>query len=315
MGRPKRDTAPWFKHDNGMRNDPKVKALRRKFGLEGYAVYCMMIEKMTGTDGFFDVENPEFIELSAGDIEIDPALLQSIIDYCVVVKLLIREPRDDGQGNNLYSRRLKDDMQIVIDARNSDLKYIRRRKLTEENRREENREEEKEDTLSGTEKTAPDPVSALVDSQPPETVPYAKIIACLNQHAGSSFSPLSDATRRFIKARWNEGFRLPDFERVISTKCAQWKRDPKMVAYLRPQTLFGTKFEGYLNESSVLAGKIPCEECGMVGSHKYDCSHSRTAAEEREEATPEEKALLGAEDEPPRDDSWVDEQAEDADTF
>ena len=140
-----------------------------------------------------------------------------------------------------------------------------------------------EDSLSGAE-TSPDPVSTLVDKQAleKEPVPYVAIINLLNRTAHTSFRSESDQTRRFIKARWNEGFRLQDFERVIGAKTAQWMRDPKMISFLRPQTLFGPKFEAYLNESVTAAIAIPCIECGLKGGqHKYDCSKSRTAEIER----------------------------------
>ena len=46
----------------------------------------------------------------------------------------------------------------------------------------------------------------------------------------------------------SEDFTVEDFKKVIDIKVAAWKDDPKMSQYLRPATLFGTKFEGYLNE-------------------------------------------------------------------
>jgi uncharacterized phage protein (TIGR02220 family) len=79
-------------------------------------------------------------------------------------------------------------------------------------------------------------------------IPYREIIERLNAKSGKNFSPTTKETQRSIKARWNSGFRLKDFNRVIDTKCEKWKTDPKMVDYLRPQTLFGTNFEAYLNE-------------------------------------------------------------------
>lgn len=78
-------------------------------------------------------------------------------------------------------------------------------------------------------------------------IPYAEIVATLNEAAGTSYRPTSKKTRQLIHARWAEGFRLPDFEAVIATMSAAWLNDPKMGAYLRPETLFGTKFESYLN--------------------------------------------------------------------
>lgn len=78
-------------------------------------------------------------------------------------------------------------------------------------------------------------------------IPYAEIVAALNEAAGTSYRPTSKKTRQLIHARWVEGFRLPDFEAVIATMSAAWLNDPRMGAYLRPETLFGTKFESYLN--------------------------------------------------------------------
>ena len=82
-------------------------------------------------------------------------------------------------------------------------------------------------------------------------VPYKKIIAHLNEKAHKNFKPNAKDTQRLIKTRWNEGFTFEDFCKVIDSKCAKWLTDSKMVDYLRPQTLFGTKFESYLNESPV----------------------------------------------------------------
>ena len=83
----------------------------------------------------------------------------------------------------------------------------------------------------------------------PEQVPYAKIIGTLNEACGCQFKADTQATRRHIKARWNEGWRFPDFEAVITSRHAEWAGDAKMCQFLRPETLFGTKFESYLQQA------------------------------------------------------------------
>ena len=75
-----------------------------------------------------------------------------------------------------------------------------------------------------------------------------RIVAHLNATIGSHYKPGSDKTRRCIDARLREGYAVEDFLRVIDTKAAQWIGDPRMAKFLRPETLFGPKFEGYLNE-------------------------------------------------------------------
>jgi uncharacterized phage protein (TIGR02220 family) len=77
------------------------------------------------------------------------------------------------------------------------------------------------------------------------------VVAYLNSKAGKSYKATSKMTQKHIKARLNEGYTLDDFKTVIDRKCRKWL-GTKMEDYLRPETLFGTKFEGYLNESDTI---------------------------------------------------------------
>lgn len=94
-------------------------------------------------------------------------------------------------------------------------------------------------------------IKDIVEQSPTTPIPYNEVIDYLNQKTGKNFKSTSKATQRHIKARFADGFTLNDFKQVIDTKSAQWLKDKKMSAYLRPDTLFGTKFEGYLNEVNV----------------------------------------------------------------
>lgn len=82
---------------------------------------------------------------------------------------------------------------------------------------------------------------------------YISIVEYLNSKAATNYKHSSKATQRLIDSRLNEGFTIDDFKKVIDNKVLSWKdkldREGKpLEIYLRPQTLFGTKFEGYLNE-------------------------------------------------------------------
>lgn len=81
-----------------------------------------------------------------------------------------------------------------------------------------------------------------------ERIPYAEIVGYLNLKAGTSYRADAKETRKHIRARWSEGFRTEDFKTVIDKKTAEWKTDAKMAMFLRPLTLFSTKFESYLNQ-------------------------------------------------------------------
>lgn len=80
-----------------------------------------------------------------------------------------------------------------------------------------------------------------------DKVIYVEIIDYLNQKAGTRYRATTSSTRKHIKARIDEGFTVEDFKTVIDKKCSEWLNNSKMEQYLRPETLFGTKFEGYLN--------------------------------------------------------------------
>lgn len=79
-------------------------------------------------------------------------------------------------------------------------------------------------------------------------IPYVEIVTYLNEVANKKYRHTTRKTKELIKARWNEGFRVDDFKKVIDTKNDEWKNDKKMQKFIRPETLFGTKFESYLNQ-------------------------------------------------------------------
>ena len=76
-----------------------------------------------------------------------------------------------------------------------------------------------------------------------------EIIDYLNLKTNKSYKPSTKATREHINARLAEGFTVDDFKRVIDYKTSQWLDNPKMADYLRPETLFCSKFEGYLQSA------------------------------------------------------------------
>lgn len=77
-----------------------------------------------------------------------------------------------------------------------------------------------------------------------------EIVSYLNKRLGTHYKPTTKKTQMCIRARFNEGFDVDDFKAVIDFKADQWGSDERMVEYLRPETLFGNKFEGYLQNAT-----------------------------------------------------------------
>lgn len=61
---------------------------------------------------------------------------------------------------------------------------------------------------------------------------------------------VSNLTRIF-----DAGYTLDDIELVCKAKQADWGSDPKRQGWIRPQTLFGGKFEAYLSEAKASPAK------------------------------------------------------------
>lgn len=77
-----------------------------------------------------------------------------------------------------------------------------------------------------------------------------EIVNYLNNVCGSSYRLTSKKTQTLIKTRLVEGFTVDNFKTVIDTKAKEWLRT-EQAKYLRPETLFGTKFESYLQQGKV----------------------------------------------------------------
>ena len=78
-----------------------------------------------------------------------------------------------------------------------------------------------------------------------------EIINYLNTSSDKNYKHTTKKTKTLINARLEDGFSLNDFKRVIDVKVDEWKDDRNMNKYLRPETLFGTKFESYLNQKDI----------------------------------------------------------------
>ena len=81
-------------------------------------------------------------------------------------------------------------------------------------------------------------------------------IVYLNQVANKRYK-FVDKIKKFLLARFNEGYTLEDFKQVIDVKTEEWKDNPEFFKYLRPETLFGSKFDSYLNQKPKISKSKP----------------------------------------------------------
>lgn len=116
-----------------------------------------------------------------------------------------------------------------------------------------------------------------------------EIVEYLNQQAGTHYKAGAKLTRKKINARLREGYTVEDCKRVVDQKVKDWANDSTMARYIRPETLFGTKFESYLQQENVQ----PAQQPRLIRRHKYDESNvnSDTRMTKDEQAIWEKKKL------------------------
>ncbi len=102
MARPNKNSAEYFAHDADMRNDIKIKALRRNFGHRGYAVWCFILETLTDSEDYFADYNEVSQELLAADFDVSVEELREIVSFSCRINLL--QLTDD---NRLFSQSLQ----------------------------------------------------------------------------------------------------------------------------------------------------------------------------------------------------------------
>ena len=100
------------------------------------------------------------------------------------------------------------------------------------------------------------------------------ILEDLNKRIKSKkgFSPLAKSNQNLIKARMSEGFTVENFITVNEKKVKQWLHDPEMSKYLRPATLYGNKFDGYLNE---VVCDLPETNSNSLNKNKFQSADER----------------------------------------
>lgn len=110
MARPQKNNCDYFPHDNDMRNHLKVRAIRNRF-INGYAIWSMLLEYLTGSDGNTFEKTSLQMELLSGDFGVSVAEISDVVDYCVKLELLFEK---DGW---IYSESLNERLAPVYEKR------------------------------------------------------------------------------------------------------------------------------------------------------------------------------------------------------
>ena len=112
-----------------------------------------------------------------------------------------------------------------------------------------NKSEQLQQVEGGKQQQSNNNVTTLSKKKEKDNNIYSLVIDYLNKKANTNYRASTKNTQSFINARVKEGYTVEDFKKVIDSKSKEWL-NTDFEKYLRPATLFGTKFENYLNEAN-----------------------------------------------------------------
>lgn len=244
MAEPKRYF--WLKLHKDFFKRKEIKRLRKIAGGDTYTIiYMEMLLRSIMDEGklFFDGLEDDFASELALDLDEDEENVKITIQYLLKTGLL--EIRSDEE---YYLPDTKDSTGCETAAASRMRRCRAKKELSERNNvtpmlqngygeleidKEKDKELDKIHCRVELDHT-PNPVSEIIDY--------------LNLKTNKNYKTTTQKTRTLIKARMNEHFTVDDFKLVIDKMCTEWM-GTNMEKYLRPETLFGTKFEGYLNQT------------------------------------------------------------------
>ncbi len=251
MARPTKAGLDYFELDCQL--EEKVRLIQAEYGLKGFAIVVKLYQKIYGELGYYCEWNDDSLLLFMSENGLpsdNKNLIQSIVDACIRRNIFSQQLFDKfgiltSEGIqkrylNATSRREKVEMKkeylllsvgnntnnVCINSINVNRNSVNVCRNTQSRVEESKVEKSKENKYSSETKA---------------------IVEYLNSKCGTNYKYTSDNTRRNIRARLEDGYTVEDFYTVIDKKANDWI-GTDMQEYLRPITLFGTKFESYLNQ-------------------------------------------------------------------
>jgi len=259
----------YFSHDSNALHDPKIKAMIRDYGMAGYGIWWALIELMSQQTNYKLEKFPKLFEGLAEELSlnsnqsnasskqsngsstlkqeyftsdtINPEHIEIFISDCINDYWLLKEDDNFIWSNSLLRRmEIKENKRLarVEAGRLGGIKSGESRRQTKQNeatleanepkkRKEKKVNERKEKNIYSQERK--------------------KVIDYLNKKLNTDYNFDSNVNRKFLNARFNENYHIEDCLKVIDIKYDEWIGTDQE-KYLRPETLFGNKFESYLNQ-------------------------------------------------------------------
>jgi len=255
----------YFSHDVDILQDRKVKLIKAKHGLVGYAIFLRLLEELYRDKGYYLQIDEDFNILFSDDNNININVYINVLNDCINVGLFNHQLYNNYKI--LTSKRIQ---QNYIDAisRRKEVNFIKEYLIITMSELKTFKDSKKvnvyinalnvninalnvnKSTQSKVKESKVKNNKDIVEQDSTTSIPFKTIIDYLNKKADRNFKHTTASTRKFIKARFNDEFTLDDFKIVIDKKSKEWL-NTDMDKFLRPETLFSNKFDGYLQQKEV----------------------------------------------------------------
>ena len=279
----------YYSHYSDSDQHAKFKMLRVRFGWSGEGKFWALNNRIAQAENcYLDISKKYNKAAIASDLDFSLPEFEEFITFLIEDCELIKE----GKNNIITTDIVQEIHEKVMDERAKARERSERKwkKLGRSLTKFERTSDEKEEVSVEKNKVSTEKVSKVKESKvkekkeekrPPALVlqtginrnkTYRAIIAYLNKKAGVNYKHKTKSTRRFIDSRLNEGAKEEDFFIVIDYKTAEWLGTEQQ-RYLRPETLFGTKFESYCQKTQKQIKQKPkIKHITDLESHKQDSS-------------------------------------------
>lgn len=242
--------AYYFSHDSNARHDPKVLAMRSVYGAEGYGWYWMIIEMLREQPDYKLKIDKYTWNALAMQLQCDADAVNRFASDCMNEFCLLNSDGEFLWSDSLLRRMTQKDIKSEKARKAAEVRWGK----TNNGKDSSDSENTSNNSIANAKQTQ-SKGNAIKESKGKESNVdinnnIVVIVDYLNKKADTNYKPNNKKTKQLIKARLNEGFNVDNFEKVIENKVYEWK-GTDYEKYLRPETLFGTKFESYLNQRKV----------------------------------------------------------------
>lgn len=305
MARPVKAGVDYFQHDTDASSKRTLFTLEATYGNDGYALFWKMLEIMGQQDGLYlDLKDDSMLLYLTSRARITEPMAEEMLTLLSRLGAIDKQLWEEEKI--VWSQNFVDRLSILYDKRTNPLPD----KPTPGKEDLVSPTNKVIDLVSPTNKVSgesylPENPSYLSDNSPNTELPTRKpsnsgvispksthsigeysigedsidisratlateVLTYLNQRAGTAYRSSSKKTKALILARSKEGFSLDDFKAVIDKKSQEWK-GTEWEKFIRPETLFGTKFESYLNQKDkTWSPKVIAHPQQMSSQEWYD---------------------------------------------